>query len=67
MVIREGFDKPKGIHRTSGTLYGKKGYILLDEDDHLVSKDGKHINEEGFYVDRGVKYGRKIPTHKKRQ
>ena len=62
MSVEEGYEKPGGIHRTRGTLYEKKGYILLDEDNHLVSKDGKHINEEGFYVGRGVKYGRKNPT-----
>ena len=66
-MVKEGFEKPKGFKKTIGTLYGKKGYIMLDEDGHLVSKDGKHINEEGFYVRRGIKYGRTIPTHKKYQ
>ena len=64
--MEDGFEQPEGIYTTKGTLYGKEGYILLDKDGHLVSKDGKHINEEGFYVRRGVKYGRKIPTHRKK-
>ena len=50
--MEDGFEKPEGIYTTKGTLYGKEGYILLDKDGHLVSKDGKHINEEGFYVKR---------------
>ena len=49
-------EKPTGVTQIFGSVRGKPGFLFIDAEGHLVSGLGKHIDEDGFYVSKGVKY-----------